>query len=119
MLGMEIALEGGRYKAAAVGGLETVTGTEELAQRLLMKLTARRGGFALWPSYGSRLYTLAGAVKPKERLTAARQFITEALADESDVAINGLEISDGGEGTLGISLTLTLPGGTLGIDFTI
>ncbi|NCB51068.1 MAG: hypothetical protein EOM54_04190 [Clostridia bacterium] len=116
---MEIALEGGRYKTADFGGLETVTGTKELAQRLLMKLTARRGGFALWPEYGSRLYTLAGAVRPSERLTAARQFITEALADESDVEISGLEITDGGEGTLCISLTLTLPAGTLGIDFTI
>ncbi len=116
---MEIALEGGRYKAAKLGGLETLTGTQELMQRILMKLTARRGGFALWPSYGSRLYTLAGAVKPKDRLTAARQFVSEALADEAGVEISGLAVTEGGDGTLSICLELTAPGGPLDIDLTV
>lgn len=116
---MEIVLEGGRYTAAKTGGLETVTGTKELAQRISMKLTARRGGFALWPSYGSRLHTLAGGVKPSERLTAARQFITEALADETDMEISGLEVTEGGDGTLNIRLELAVTDGKLSIDLTI
>ena len=115
---MEIALEGGRYTAAKTGGLETVTGTDELAQRLLMKLTARRGGFAPMPSYGSRLYTLAGAVKPKERLTAARQFVAEALEEESGVEVNGIEITEDG-GALCIRLALAVPDGALSVDLMI
>lgn len=114
---MEISVQNGRYTASRSGGLDTVTGTAELAQRLTMKLAARRGGFAPMPSYGSRLYTLAGAVKPSERAAAARQFATEALADEENVTISALSVTEGG-GTLNIALTLEVSGGTLSINLT-
>lgn len=54
---------------ASAGGVETVSGAEETAVRITMKLTARRGGFPLLPDYGSRLYQLA-QVKPSERESA-------------------------------------------------
>jgi hypothetical protein len=114
---MEIAIRDGRYTASGTGGLDTVTGLAELAQRVTMKLAARRGGFAPLPSFGSRLYTLAGAVKPSERETAARQFVAEALADEQGLSISALTVTES-EGTLGIALTLAAPGGTLDISIT-
>ena len=42
---MELKLVDGNYVADATGGLAAVSGTEELAQRVVMKLTAREGGF--------------------------------------------------------------------------
>ena len=62
---MELKLIDGDYAADASGGLATVSGIEELAQRVLMKLTARRGSFPLMPDYGSRLYTCPRSSPPK------------------------------------------------------
>ena len=58
-----------------------------------MKLTARRGGFAVLPEYGSRLLTLL-RVKPSERNSAARQIVAEALADEPGLSLDSLELSE-------------------------
>lgn len=114
---MEIAMQNGRYTASAAGGFDTVTGMTELAQRVTMKLAARRGGFAPWPSYGSRLYTLTGAVKASERKTAARQFVAEALADEAGLEIVALAVTEA-DGALDIALTLAADGGMLDINIT-
>jgi hypothetical protein len=65
---MELRLENGDYVKSGGHTLESVSGTEELAQRLMLRLRARRGGFALRPDYGSRLYTLSG-LRPSERET--------------------------------------------------
>ena len=82
---MEIALNNGEYEAAG-GTLRTVTGLEEILQRVVYRLKARRGGFPLLPDVGSRLYTLP-RVPEKQRQSAARQFVREALADETDIRI--------------------------------
>lgn len=111
---MEIKLENGNYVPGKYSGLTTVSGDEETAQRIAMKLTARRGGFAPLPDYGSRLYTLP-AVKPSERQTAARQFIAEALSGETDAALSALSISQG-NGTLSLSLTFQVGGGTVDLE---
>lgn len=39
-------------------GLETVSGSEAVLQRVLLRLTARRGAFPFMESFGSRLWTL-------------------------------------------------------------
>ncbi|MGI5935755.1 MAG: hypothetical protein ACOX7I_02970 [Oscillospiraceae bacterium] len=88
---MELKLIDGDYAADASGGLATVSGIEELAQRVLMKLTARRGSFPLMPDYGSRLYTLP-SVKPSQRLMAAEQYVLEALEGEEDLRLRSLDI---------------------------
>jgi hypothetical protein len=96
---MELRLENGAY-CATRSGLATVTGAEELAQRLVMRLTARRGGFAPLPEYGSRLYLLHG-IKPSQRGTAARQYIAEALREEHGVELESVDITEReGEGLL-------------------
>lgn len=87
----ELRLKNGKYTARAGGGVETVQGAEELAQRVEMKLTARRGGFALAPEFGSRLYMLPG-MHVSQREAAARQYIAEALADEDGLALELLEM---------------------------
>jgi len=90
---MDIKLMDGRYAASPVGGLATVRGSEELAQRVVMKLTARRGGFAILPKYGSRLHSLL-RVRASERNTACRQFVAEALSDERDLTLDSLELGE-------------------------
>lgn len=102
---MELKLSGGQYVPSAAGGLETVRGENETAQRVLMKLSARRGGFLPLPDYGSRLHTLC-RLKPSERAAAAKQFIAEALADERGVSVLEVEYrpTDGDEAEINLTL---------------
>ena len=111
---MEIKLNGGRYTAGKYSGLERVTGEEETAQRLSMKLTARRGGFAPLPEYGSRLYTLP-LIKASERGSAARQFIAEALAGETDAALSDMSISED-KGVMTLARTFQTGQGAVAVE---
>jgi len=109
---MELKMVDGNYVKNAYHDLASVSGTEELSQRIMMRLKARRGGFALLPDYGSRLYTLAGA-RPAERESLARQYIAEALSGEN-VLLEALQIHDKGD-TLTLELTLRCSGQSLNI----
>lgn len=111
---MEIKLDGGEYAAGKYSGLARVTGDEETAQRIAMKLTARRGGFAPLPDYGSRLYAL-GAVKPGQREAAARQYIAEALSGETGVALTELAM-DELDGALTLKLTFAAGDGSVEVE---
>ena len=81
-------------------GLETVEGDGALLQRVLMKLTARRGQFPWMADFGSRLWTL-GRLRPAERQAAAEQYVLEALADEAGLTVDSVTLTEsGGRGTL-------------------
>lgn len=105
---MELRLENGRYVSRGIAGLERVQGEDELLQRVCMKLKARRGGFYPMPEYGSRLYSLT-SVKPSMRETAARQYILEALADETELALETVTVSEE-DGELCVSAAFTYQG---------
>jgi len=92
------------------GGLETVSGSEETIQRVLMRLEACRGKFFPQPDYGSRLHELGG-LKASQRPAAARQYIAEALAEESGVKISAVEYIPGEGDSAVIKLSLVLGGG--------
>ena len=85
---MMMCLREGDYIPDGGGGFQSVSGKEELLQRILFKLTARRGGFYFLPSLGSRLYRLPQE-KPSARAALAKQYVEEALADEV-----GLEVQE-------------------------
>ena len=89
---MELFLKDGDYLPNGQGGFCTVTGREELLQRVLWKLTARRGGFPFLPRLGSRLYTL-NRQKPSEWQGRAEEYVTEALAEETDLRLDGVDVS--------------------------
>ena len=55
---MALLLRGGDYVPDEMGGLRTVEGAEEVLQRVLFQLQARRGSFPFLPELGSRLYRL-------------------------------------------------------------
>jgi len=102
---MELKLENGRYTARSRGDLESVSGIEELRQRVEMKLKARRGGFPPMPEFGSRLHTLH-RVKPKQRRAAAEQYAAEALSGEEGLVIEALSLADTGDGGIRLELEL-------------
>ncbi len=104
---MEMRLVDGRYVPDGFGGFETVTGAEETLERALYKLKARRGGFALMPELGSRLWLLH-RTKPSARTAAARQYIAEALSDEPELALADVSVTELGGGELLITAGFTL-----------
>jgi len=108
---MELRLENGDYVRSG-HTLESVTGAEELAQRLMLRLRARRGGFALRPDYGSRLYTLPGLL-PGARETSARAFVAEALSGE-DACLEALKLTETANG-ITVDMVLRCGGGTVSV----
>jgi len=89
---MELKLKNGDYVPDGVGGLRRVSGQEELLQRVLFKLTARRGKFPFQENLGSRLWQL-GRVSVSQRQSAATQYVAEALADEKTLSVESVELS--------------------------
>ena len=89
---MELMLKNGDYVPNGVGGLRRVFGKEELLQRVLFKLTARRGMFPFREDLGSRLWQL-GRLPVAQRLSAAEQYVIEALADEAGLAVESVDLT--------------------------
>ena len=98
---MELMVRGGDYLPDGRGGFRRAEGDDGLLQRVLWKLSVRRGGFPFLPELGSRLYLL-GREKPSLRQALARQYAAEALADEEGLSVTGAEL--GGDGTLKITI---------------
>lgn len=78
---MALILREGDYVPDGKGGFRTAEGGQELLERILWKLSVRRGSFPFLPELGSRLYLLGRAV-PGQRAALARQYVAEALSDE-------------------------------------
>lgn len=93
---MELKIKNGDYVPDGAGGLQRVSGEEELLQRVLFLLTARRGGFALAPTLGSRLHLL-GREKPGNRRSAAKKYVAEALDGEAGVTVEDVSLVRDGE----------------------
>ena len=81
----------GDYVSDGAGGFLRAEGTDELLQRVLWKLSIPRGSFPL-----HRL----GRAKPAERAGLARQYVAQALSDEAELSVAGVELSAGGELTV-------------------
>lgn len=93
---MELLIQDGDYRPDGRGGLHRAEGRRELLQRVLWKLSARRGQFPFLPQLGSRLYTLTRE-KPSAWAILARQYAAEALADEAELTVTGVETLREGE----------------------
>ena len=76
MCDMALMFRNGDYVSDGAAGLSRVTGREALLQRVLFRLTARRGTFPFCGTLGSRLWQL-GQLPAHARQTAARQYVTE------------------------------------------
>lgn len=92
---MALMLREGDYVPDGQGGFRTAQGAQELLERILWKLTVRRGSFPFLPALGSRLHLL-GRVPARERELLAGQYAAEALADE-EVSVTGASLVQEGE----------------------
>ena len=90
---MALVLREGDYVPDGRGGFRSAEGGQEVLERVLWKLTVRRGSFPFLPELGSRLHLL-GRASTRQR---------EALADE-DVAVTGVELDREGKGRLLVHL---------------
>lgn len=82
---------------------------------MLWKLSIRRGCFPPLPGLGSQLISAGQGAQPARRGALARQYVTEALADEESLLVDDVILS--GTGTLQVRLTWR--GETLRLDMDV
>ena len=111
---MELRLEQGDYVPNGAGGFQRLEGAEAVLQRVLFRLTARRGQFPFLPELGSRLYQL-GREKPSAREALALQYVTEALVQEPDLAVMGAELTETAPGQAALRADLNWQGAPLSV----
>ena len=90
---MEFLLRDGDYVPDGSGSLIKLTGPEEVLQRVLFRLTVRRGSFPLLPELGSELFRLGGE-KPSARQALAAQYVAQALAEEPEVEVETVTFTE-------------------------
>lgn len=95
---MELQMMNGEYIPDRKGGFVRLDGAEALLQRVLFRLTARRGGFPLLPEMGSDLHLILRE-KPSARQAAATEYVAQALKGE-DVRISKVEVAEAGGETM-------------------
>ena len=93
---MAYLLRNGDYVPDETGGFKKAEGTDELLERAVFKLRARRGQFPLMPNLGSRLYLLSREA-PAARRSAAEQYVREALRDETQLQITTVSLTQKSE----------------------
>lgn len=81
-------LRNGDYCPDGKGSFETADGAEEVLERALFQLTARRGSFPLLPDLGSRIYLLSRE-KESARQAVGASYAAEALAGEPGLQVTG------------------------------
>lgn len=113
---MECKLINGDYVPDGLGGIQRVSDAQALLQRVLFRLTARRGQLPMLPTLGSRLYLL-GREAPSQRLSAARQYVAEALAEE-EVSISDVALSEAQGGHIQVTVYLDYQGTDLAVTLT-
>ena len=94
---MELKLVNGDYVSDGNGAMVRLTGVEEMLGRVLYRLTARRGGLPFLPELGSRLY-LVMRERPSARQALAAQYVAEALREETELSVTGVEWLEQDEG---------------------
>ena len=88
---MELKIKDRDYVPDGSGALVRASGREELLERVLYKLSVRRGSFPLMPELGSELHLL-WREKGERRETAAKRYVAEALAEEAGVTVSGVSL---------------------------
>lgn len=100
---MELFLNDGDYVSDGQGGFVRVEGSAEVLQRALFQLSVRRGSFPFLPDLGSDLYLL-NREKASNWAMLAEQYASEALADESDLSVTGVELTEDETGSASLKV---------------
>ena len=114
---MEARIHNGDYIPDGLGGVVRCQGADALLERALFRLTARRGGLPPLPQLGSRLYLL-GREPAAQRLSAARQYAAEALAEEP-VAVTDVTLAPEGQDRIRMTVLLEYQGTELAVSLTV
>lgn len=114
---MELRIQNGDYIPDGLGGVVRCQGADAMLERVLFRLTAHRGGFPLLPQLGSRLYLL-GREPAAQRLSAARQYVAEALAEEA-VTVADVSLTPEGQGHMRLAVQLEYQGTELPVSLMI
>ena len=108
-------MKNGDYVPDGKGSFQVCTGPQELLQRVIFRLTARRGALPFLPNLGSRLYLLTRE-KPSARGPLAVQYVAQALEEEQDIKITGVELTGGKDGLAQLKVSLTWQGEELALS---
>ena len=111
---MGLCLRNGDYVLDGTGGLRRAEGQEALLERVLFRLTARRGTFPFLPELGSRLWQL-GQIPLAQRQRAAGQYVTEALEGETGLEVERVDLAESASGQAQVTAELTWRGETLSV----
>lgn len=114
---MEARLSNGDYVPDGLGGVVRCQGAQALLERVLFRLSARRGQFPLLPTLGSRLYMLSRE-PAAQRSSAARLYVAEALAEE-EVSVADVALAPGQDGRIQITVMLDYKGEDLAVTMTV
>ncbi len=115
---MELKIKNGDYVLDERGSMQRLSGSAELIQRVLYKLTARREGFPFIPQLGSELYQLSH-LADRERSSAAEQAVREALKDEPDLEVTDVQLTDSGDSLYMLTVHLSYHGQDMELSLTI
>ncbi len=106
---MDTLLKDGDFFLDERGRPVAVQGVDELIQRALLRLTTKKGAFALDTALGSELYRLRGS--SGEQLTAlARGYVEQALLPVNGLSVEGVACSPTPEGGVQLDVYLRASG---------
>ena len=114
---MELKIRNGDYIADGIGGERRADGAEALLERALFRLSVRRGSFPFLPELGSELYRL-GHEKPSARAAAAK-LSAAALAEETALTVEDVELTERGDGVMALRVLLTADGESAALEMTV
>ena len=114
---MEARIHNGDYIPDGLGGVVRCQGADALLERVLFRLTAHRGGLPPLPRLGSRLYLLSRE-PATQQLSAARQYVAEALAEET-VTVTDVILTPEERGFIRIQVLLEYEGTDLSVSVTV
>ena len=113
---MELLIRNGDYAPDGKGGFKRAQGSDELLQRVLFKLTARRGSFPFLPELGSELHRLTRE-KPSAWQSLARQYAAQALEGE-ELTVEEVQVTPNGRGAV-IKVFLEYQGEELALEVAV
>ena len=117
---MDTLLKNNDHAADEYGRPVTITGTRALVQRLLIRLSVRRGSFAPNPNLGSELHKLPLALAGEKRDRLALHYAQEALLPEgARVEQATCRPVKGKPDALAVALTITLGGRTFPLEVAV
>lgn len=102
---MELLLKNGEYVSDGLGGLVGLTGAQEVLQRALFRLQARRGAMPFLQDLGSQLYLLPRE-KPSARPALAQRYVAQALEPETEVSVTGVTLEELEDGHIWLTAAL-------------